>query len=174
MPTRKAKAPQEPDGVEDYSLSQVAILLGLGRSTVYWAKNRWNKFDGSKGGLKTFKNELGELRVKVEDYERFKSEREAQAAPLDLLTKQTVARLTGRIGGHLRAARHTPEQMAAPLLAGTARSLELEADPDGTLKQGNPKELARRIKHLEQARMAQLTLASVLRRHSHNTPSPQA
>ena len=178
MPTPKAKAAQEPDGgPEDYSMREIADLLGSPRSTVYLGKDRWNKHNGARGGLKTFKNERGDLRVKVEDYEAFKAERDAQAQarPRKLLTRQALERSQRRIGGWTRAMRLTPEQIAAPMAAGRRRAIDQEIDPTGTLEQTDPQEYARRKALAETIRIERMNRAKLQRRSLRETyGSPQA
>ena len=178
MPTRKRQPPQEPDGgPADYSMREVAILLGIARPTVYQMKNRWNRYNGAKGGLQTFKNDRGELRVKAEDYEACKAQREAeaQARPVDTLTKQALERSARKLGGWRRALALTPEQMAAPLLAGRENAIKREIDPDGTLEQTNPQEFARRTALAEKIRIERMNRAKLQKRALRETyGSPQA
>ena len=54
----------------------------------------------------------------------------------------------GKIGGHVKASRYSPDELTAAARAGFRRKLELQVDPDGSLPEH---ERARRV---EQARRA--------------------
>ena len=85
---------------------------------MYWQKDKGLR---GKGGIKVFTRE-GELRVRREELQRFKSELESKGeedddeSPIDkLLREQEMRRLRGRIGGYERSWRMSPEEMGAHL-----------------------------------------------------------
>lgn len=160
MPNKR-RVNQVPDGPEDYGLAEVAALLGLSRAWAYKQRRRWDQYDGQRGGLRTFKNDDGMLRVRAEDFEAMRDYLAELAAskPMDLLTRQALDREARRQGGLVHALKHTPEEMAAPLREGRRQALEREADPDGTLQQTNPQEFARRLAVAENLRISRMNMA---------------
>jgi hypothetical protein len=86
----------------------------------------------------------------------------------DLSAKRALA---GKIGAHESWARTTdrPGRTAAARRAALAR-FEHEADPDGVLSE---EERARRARHLQQAHMARLTLASIRARRRKAAGAPR-
>lgn len=59
----------------------------------------------------------------------------------------------GRIGGHSRAARYSPDELTGPARRGFLAKLEAQADPDGTLTEP---ERARRVEQLRRAHYSRM------------------
>lgn len=159
MRHHKGREPEQPVAPADYTLREFAELLGHPKQWAYYQKNTRR--------VEVFKDNVGELRITAEEFDRFLGKLIDDAGTRltpDLVTAQTMRRLIGGIGGDKRRARHGPDEIAKPMREGQIRAWDREIDPDGTLKSRHPAEYQRRLYKRQQAHMKMMSLEALRKR----------
>jgi hypothetical protein len=146
--------PYRPD---DYSPRDVARLRLLGFSSHVAIYARINR-----GEIETVQNEFGEKRITKTEIVKLQKEWKIKPpkTPQMLLLEQAEARERRKAGGYGKAARHTKEELHAPMAAGTRKAIIRKIDPEGKY---SGDELERRIAEEEKKRMALVRRGNILK-----------
>lgn len=163
MPTPPHRKAVISNGPDEFTLREVAELLGHTRSWAYKQHYKHVRSDGTEG-LATVQTPGGRrvLRAEFERFKREQARREHERPKVDTVTEQLMARIRGRIGGLTRSALHPPRDLTKAARDGTRRKYERMVDPDGTMEPA-AREMA--VARLEHAHMLELTLQRLRRPH---------